>query len=112
MGILNKIFGVKSKEDDFFEKMTEMMLSEREPGRKLADHIVLNILAKGHQGSLKDMEDEIKRNESNPIPVCTGLKERLIEYRDSGVIVTFSAQAGDTIIVHKDFVDDFMRGLK
>ena len=111
MGILNKIFGVKSQKDKIMDTIFDGIEEQKIPGRNLADHIVHNILAKGYQGSMKDIESEIrKRNE--PKWFVIGVKERLLEYINNETIYSFPSDSDEFIFVHKNHLDKFLKGSK
>lgn len=110
-GFFKKLFGGSNDANDALKGMIDRSREWQVIGEKIADDCFENGLSKGEIVRLSDITNFIKQNHSyNGNVVENGFLNQMSSYVDQGFVVNFNVEDGDIVFVHKDHVDDVLKG--
>ncbi len=90
-------------QDQLFKKSDEF-------GIQLAENCLGRALRNGDELYLSDIEKGLARNnEYSTVHALEGFQSRMREFIEEGEIFSYAVEGGDTIFVHKDYADDFLK---
>ena len=110
-GFLKKLFGGSNDTEDMLQGMMERSEKWQVMGAEIAQDCYQNGLMQGEIVRLSDITNFIKQNHSyNGNVVENGFLNQMMSYIDEGVVVNINVESGDTVFVHKDHVNDVLKG--
>ncbi len=110
-GFFKKLFGGGNGVENIVQGLMEESKKWQIIGAEIAKDCFKNGLAQGEIVRLSDITNFIKKNHSyNGNVVENGFLNQMISYIDQGVVVNINVQGGDTVFVHKNHVDDILKG--
>ena len=114
-GFFKKIFGGGNDAEDMIEKMVGRAMDRSQKwqiiGAGIAQDCYQNGLSQGEIVRLSEIINFIKRNHSyNGNVVENGFLTQINSYVDEGTIVNISVEGGDIVFVHKDHINDVLKG--
>jgi hypothetical protein len=110
-GFLKKLFRGGNDAEDKLEGVMERSKKWQVMGAEIAQDCYQNGLLQGEIVRLSDITNFIQQNHSyNGNIVENGFLNQMKLYIEHGVVVNINVEGGDTVFVHKDHVNDVLKG--
>lgn len=110
-GFFKKLSGGGNDAEEMLQGMMERSKKWQVMGAEIAQDCYQNGLLQGEIVRLSDISNFIKQNHScNGNVVENGFLNQMTSYIDQGVVVNINVEGGDTVFVHKDHVNDVLKG--
>ena len=108
---MKRILGADNKSEKLMQDMADRSVKWIKIGESIADDCMKNGLENGMPVYLSQITDQIhKEYNYNTNVIENGFLTRISSYIDSGIVVALNIEGGDQAFVHKDHLNDFMKG--